>query len=183
MLPRKLRRVATSAQLGPAHLRTSLCRRPPRARLRRRTGCPPPPPRASPHARPTRPNRPSTSARTPQGDDLLTPISETPTPAKKVDKDPVFGDSVEDEVFSPLPAAHPTHRPDPAPFHQHTVECTVDASNGVCFARVWHRRSSDRASGRCSAPPSRAPRARCRRRRRRRPLLAVFHPYPLLRAH
>ena len=133
MLPRKLRRVATSAQLGPAHLRTSLCRRPPRARLRRRTGCPPPPPRASPHARPTRPNRPSTSARTPQGDDLLTPISETPTPAKKVDKDPVFGDSVEDEVFSPLPAAHPTHRPDPAPFHQHTVECTVDASNGVCF--------------------------------------------------
>ena len=50
-----------------------------------------------------------------------------------MDKDPVFGDSVEDEVFSPLPAAHPTHRPDPAPFHQHTVECTVDASNGVCF--------------------------------------------------
>ena len=28
-------------------------------------------------------------------------------------------------------------------------------------ARVCHRRSSDRASGRCSAPPSRAPRARC----------------------
>ena len=46
-------------------------------------------------------------------------------------KDPVVGDSVEDEVFSPLPAAHPTHRPDPAPFHQHTVECTVDPSTGV----------------------------------------------------
>ena len=28
-------------------------------------------------------------------------------------------------------------------------------------ACLWHRRSSDRASGRCSAPPSRAPRARC----------------------
>ena len=40
-------------------------------------------------------------------------------------------------------------------------------------ARVCHRRSSDRASGRCSAPPSRAPRAPCRRRRRR-PLLALF---------
>ena len=47
-------------------------------------------------------------------------------------------------------------------------------------ARVCHRRSSDRASGRCSAPPSRAPRARChrRRRRRRRPLLAVFPTLP-----
>ena len=86
-----------------------------------------------PPARPTRPNRPSTSARTPQGEDCLTPASEAPTPAKKVGKDPVFGDSVEDEVFSPLPAAHPTHRPDPAPFHQHTVECTVDPSTGVCF--------------------------------------------------
>ena len=41
-------------------------------------------------------------------------------------------------------------------------------------AGAWRRRSSDRASGRCSAPPSRAPRAPCRRRRRRRPLLAVF---------
>ena len=93
----------------------------------------PPRPRASPPARPTRPNRPSTSARTPQGDDCLTPASEAPTPAKKVDKDPVFGDSVEDEVFSPLPAAHPTHRPDTAPFHQHTVECTVEPSTGVCY--------------------------------------------------
>ena len=40
-------------------------------------------------------------------------------------------------------------------------------------AGAWRRRSSDRASGRCSAHPSRAPRARCCCRRRR-PLLAVF---------
>ena len=120
--------------LTAGNLRTcasSLCRRPPRARLRRRTGCPPPSTSVPPPARPTRPNRPSTSARTPQGDDCLTPASEAPTPAKKVVKDEVFGDSVEDEVLSPLPAAHPTHRPDTAPFHQHTVECIVDPSNGV----------------------------------------------------
>jgi len=50
------------------------------------------------------------AAATDWGDDCVTPASETPTPAKKMDKDPVFGDSVEDE---------------------HTVECIVDPSNGV----------------------------------------------------
>ena len=49
-------------------------------------------------------------------------------------------------------------------------------------AGAWRRRSSDRASGRCSAHPSRAPRARCCRRRRR-PLLAVFPSVCGARAH